>query len=77
MALSHEDILATLLEVQESHEFSIIKLSEPLSTPLNQNPGERTSDVSADVFDNPTPASLEEDLSHYKVCLSYKWAIQP
>lgn len=69
MALSHEDILATLLEVQESHEFSIIKLSEPLSAPLKQNPGERTSDVSADVFDNPTPASLEEDLSHYKVRL--------
>jgi hypothetical protein len=75
MALSHEDILATLLEVQGSHEFSIIKLSEPLSAPLKQNSGERTSDVSADVFDNPTPASLEEDLSHYKVCLSCQCAV--
>lgn len=75
MALSHEDILATLLEVQESHEFSIIKLSEPLSAPLKQKAGERTSDVSADVFDNPTPASLEEDLSHYKVRSLFQLAI--
>lgn len=75
MALSHEDILSTLLEVQESHEFSIIKLSEPLSAPLKQKAGERTSDVSADVFDNPTPASLEEDLSHYKVWSLFQLAI--
>ncbi|CZR63930.1 uncharacterized protein PAC_13827 [Phialocephala subalpina] len=70
MAHSHEDVLETLLDVQKSHEFSIIKLSEPVSGPLNQNAGERTSDVSVDVFDNPTPASLEEDLLHYKELFS-------
>ncbi|KAG4437082.1 hypothetical protein IFR05_007457, partial [Cadophora sp. M221] len=60
MAQSHADILETLLEVQNDHELSIIKLSEPISGQLKQNGGkERTSDVSTDVFDNPTPASLE------------------
>lgn len=66
-AQSHEDILETILEVQSEHELSIIKLSEPVSGQLKQKAGERTSDVSADVFDNPTPASLEADLAHYKV----------
>lgn len=68
MTQSHQDILETLLEVQNDHELSIIKLSEPVSGQLKQNGGkERTSDVSTDVFDNPTPASLEADLTHYKV----------
>ncbi|KAI9050496.1 hypothetical protein LZ554_005658 [Drepanopeziza brunnea f. sp. 'monogermtubi'] len=70
MAQSHEEILEVLLEAQNGHELSIIKLSEPVSGQLKQNPGERTSDVSADVFDNPTPASLEADLSHYKELFS-------
>jgi hypothetical protein len=69
MAQSHEDILQSLLDAQNSHELSIVKLSEPISGPLKQNDGERTSDVSAEVFDNPTPASLEADLAHYKVRL--------
>lgn len=67
MAQSHEEVLEALLEAQTSHDISIIKLSEPLSGHLKPNLGERTSDVSAEVFDNPTPASLEADLSHYKV----------
>jgi hypothetical protein len=67
MAQSHEEVLEALLEAQNTHELSIIKLSEPVSGPLKQNPGERTSDVSAEVFENPTPASLEADLAHYKV----------
>ncbi|KAG4419234.1 hypothetical protein IFR04_007646 [Cadophora malorum] len=70
MAQSHEDILETLLEVQSGHELSIIKLSEPVSGQLKQKAGERTSDVSADVFDSPTPASLEADLAHYKELFS-------
>jgi hypothetical protein len=68
MAQSHGEILEALLNAQKSHEPSIIKLSEPVSGPLKSNPGERTSDVSAEVFENPTPASLEADLAHYKVC---------
>lgn len=67
MAQSHEEVLEALAETQNSYEFSIIKISEPVSGPLLQNPGERTSDASADVFDNPSPASLEADLAHYKV----------
>jgi hypothetical protein len=55
------------MKAQDSYEFSIIKLSEPVYGPLQHNPGERTSDVSADVFNNPSPASLETDLAHYKV----------
>ncbi|PVH73355.1 hypothetical protein DL98DRAFT_659519 [Cadophora sp. DSE1049] len=70
MAQSHEEILETLLEVQNGHELSIIKLSEPVSGQLKQKAGERTSDVSTDVFDNPTPASLEADLAHYKELFS-------
>lgn len=70
MAPSHEDILDALRQSQNSYEFSILKLSEPISGPLKQNAGERTSDVSADVFENPSPASLEADLAHYKACHS-------
>lgn len=67
MARSHEDVLEALLESQNSCEFSILKLSEPIAGPLKKSHGERTSDVSADVFENPSPASLEADLAHYKV----------
>jgi hypothetical protein len=72
MAPSYEDVLDSVLGSQRTHELSILKLSEPISGPLRQNAGERTSDVSADVFDNPSPASLEADLAHYKVCFSKK-----
>ena len=67
MAQSHDKVLEALLEAQNSNDLSIIKLSEPVSGPLKQNTEERTSDVSVEVFENPTPASLEADLAHYKV----------
>jgi hypothetical protein len=48
---------------------AIIRISEPISSSdaekSNSSPSKRTSDVSA--IDNPTPASLEADLTHYKV----------
>ncbi|TVY31374.1 Kinetochore protein [Lachnellula subtilissima] len=66
MGQSSEEILDSVLELQNGHELSIIKLSEPVAGPLKKSSGERTSDVSADVFENPTPASLEADLAHYK-----------
>ena len=72
MALSHVEVLEALEEAQNSYEFSIIKLGEPVYGPLKNNSGERTSDVSADVFENPSPASLEADLAHYKVCYAFK-----
>jgi hypothetical protein len=69
MAQDYSEILERLLEVQDSHPFSIIKLSEPISAGFD-NGRTRTSDVSADSSGNPTPASLEADLAHYKVsCL--------
>jgi len=70
MAPSHEAALQSLLKSQSSYELSILKLSEPISGNLKQTSGERTSDVSADVFENPTPASLEADLAHYKELFS-------
>jgi hypothetical protein len=51
---------------------AIIRISEPISSSdaekSNWSPSKRTSDVSA--IDNPTPASLEADLTHYKVRIS-------
>jgi hypothetical protein len=68
MARSHERVLQEILESQNGRELSIIKLSEPVGGSVQQNAGERTSDVSAEGLENPTPASLEADLAHYKVC---------
>ena len=63
MAKDVSDTLQALAELQE-RPLSIIRLSEPFSASL---PSTRTSDVSTSALDNPTPASLEADLSHYKV----------
>ncbi|KAJ8058668.1 hypothetical protein OCU04_012842 [Sclerotinia nivalis] len=69
MALSPQSTLTTLQKLQKSHELSIIKLSEPISAPLK--PGDRTSNGSAaDPLENPSPASLEADLAHYKELFS-------
>ncbi|KAL5358116.1 hypothetical protein BJX96DRAFT_36165 [Aspergillus floccosus] len=55
----------------ESH-LAIVRISEPIFAPDAENPdpspGKRNSDVSA--IDNPTPASLEADLTHYKELFS-------
>lgn len=64
-----EKVLSDLEDLQSNYEISIIKLSEPISSALPQ-PGTdantvRTSDVSNSSGD-ATPASLEEDLAHYK-----------
>lgn len=67
MAHSHEEVLETLLEAQNAHELSIIKLSDPISRHLKHNLGERTPDLSTQSLEDPTPASLEADLAHYKV----------
>ncbi|TVY54098.1 Kinetochore protein Sos7, partial [Lachnellula suecica] len=70
MAKSPEDVLESVLDIQNTHEFSIIKLSEPIAGSLKQGSGDRISDASADIFENPTPASLEADLAHYKELFS-------
>jgi hypothetical protein len=69
------EVLAKLQDQQSSKsQLSILRISEPIAfTPdtanRNQSPSKRRSDVSTDAFDNPTPASLEADLIHYKVSL--------
>ena len=63
---NYDETLAALAELQQSHELSIIKLSEPIAPePGAQDDANRNSDVS-DALGNPSPASLEADLSHYK-----------
>ncbi|EAW09290.1 uncharacterized protein ACLA_034930 [Aspergillus clavatus NRRL 1] len=51
---------------------AIIRISEPISSSnvenYNPSPSKRRSDVS--VIDNPSPASLEADLTHYKELFS-------
>lgn len=52
------------LRALQGEPLSIIKLSEPISASTTSH---RTSDVSTSALENPSPASLEADLSHYKV----------
>ncbi|KAM7208966.1 hypothetical protein V8F20_000844 [Naviculisporaceae sp. PSN 640] len=69
------------LQALHHDNITIIKISEPISSALtannpssnnnnnNNNPDNsaaRTSDVSNSSLDNPTPASLEADLTHYR-----------
>ena len=66
MAQDQEDILRTLTNLQ-GETLSIIRLGEPIAASKSAT---RTSDVStSSIAENPTPASLEADLNHYKVKL--------
>jgi len=67
MASGNDGVLQKIKAIQDAHELSIIKLSEPISAIPIKSGEERQSDISADAVDNPSPASLEADLSHYKV----------
>ncbi|KAM5490034.1 hypothetical protein MaudMau93_002896 [Microsporum audouinii] len=55
---------------------AIVRISEPIgsasdgNTTADRSPSKRASDVSTDAYDNPTPASLEADLTHYKELFS-------
>jgi hypothetical protein len=66
MAQIYDDVLQAVTDSQQEQELSIIKISEPISAAGLSN-ATRTSDVSNDAFERPTAASLEADLSHYKV----------
>lgn len=50
-------------------QLSIVRISEPIFSPeedpTGSSPSKRNSDISA--VDAPSPASLEADLTHYKV----------
>ena len=67
--IDHAAALAELRSQQEIHPLSILKLAEPIVT-CTQNaisPSKRASNASNSDIENPTPASLEADLLHYKV----------
>lgn len=66
MAKVYGDTLGALKGLQ-NQELSIIKISRPISTASLQDTAVRTSDASQDAFESPTPTSLQDDLSHYKV----------
>ncbi|KAH8802685.1 hypothetical protein F5884DRAFT_823831 [Xylogone sp. PMI_703] len=68
--MAPDQVLRELKKAQQNYEVSIIKLSEPASGGLQQQSRERTSDVSADAEEIPTPASLQADLVHYKELFS-------
>lgn len=73
MAQDHEEILQLLEDSQTKYELSIIKLSEPISSAGKPNSNPRTSDVSTEGIE-ASPASLEADLTHYKVRYSVLWS---
>ncbi|KHJ31341.1 putative 60s ribosomal protein l37 protein [Erysiphe necator] len=67
MSESLDDVIKSLEQIQGEKELTIIKLSEPFSELLTKRLSkERTSDIQSEEFDNPTPATLETDLIHYK-----------
>lgn len=53
------------LRALQSSPLSIIRLSEPITAAPTSG---RNSDASSSALDNPSAASLEADLAHYKVC---------
>ena len=71
------DTLYSLSDLQKKHEFTLLKLSEPLLAPSDNSSHtnepnalqQRTSDASSTSDENPnypTPASLAADLTHYR-----------
>ncbi|KAH8426483.1 uncharacterized protein LDX57_004218 [Aspergillus melleus] len=73
--VSHTDILEKLQGLEQDSgnldtNLAIVRISEPIFSPDNSapTPSKRNSDVST--IDNPTPASLEADLTHYKELFS-------
>ncbi|KAI9730026.1 MAG: hypothetical protein M1818_008295 [Claussenomyces sp. TS43310] len=70
MAVSQPEVLQAVLDSQRNCELSIIKISKPISSAINSTSATRTSDVSTDSYENPTPTSLEADLAHYKELFS-------
>lgn len=76
-SLSPAEALEKIQELQrgqdaESNTLAILRISEPITSSLDvdgipRSPSKRTSDASIVSDENPTPASLEADLTHYKV----------
>ena len=77
--MSHPDYastLSTLREQQDSHPLTILSLADPIITAAAHatlSPSKRKSNVSDSAnsdLENPTPASLLSDLTHYKELFS-------
>ena len=74
--MSHPDpasTLTTLHAQQESHPLTILSLAEPVIAAARSSPSRRKSNASDSVnsdLENPTPASLLSDLTHYKELFS-------
>ncbi|EFE45004.1 hypothetical protein TRV_00255 [Trichophyton verrucosum HKI 0517] len=74
----YSDALAQIQALDKeipTDSLAIIRISEPIGTSdgnaaSERSPSKRTSDVSTDAYDNPTPATLEADLTHYKELFS-------
>lgn len=84
MTNSPSEALAALQRLEQEGELktrlAIVRISEPISAEVGgsyPSPSRRTSDISVSNFDDPTPASLEADLSHYKVCAAAQIAYMP
>lgn len=61
------DEVLNALEDLQTHEITIIKLSEPISSSAPTDDARaRISDASNASLDAPSPASLDADLAHYK-----------
>lgn len=74
MTATSAEALAILQQLEQDGDLkkrlTIVRISEPISTDVGSayaSPSRRGSDVSTSNLENPTPASLEADLSHYKV----------
>ncbi|EED13764.1 conserved hypothetical protein [Talaromyces stipitatus ATCC 10500] len=78
--LSPAEALQKIQELQngqdaESNILAILRISEPITSSLDvdgipRSPSKRASDASIVSDENPTPASLEADLTHYKELFS-------
>lgn len=66
--LKAADVLESLQQSQRIHELSIVKLGALIDGMSKEETEKRSSDVSAETQPLLTPASLESDLAHYKVC---------
>ncbi|KAK2739775.1 hypothetical protein FQN57_006472 [Myotisia sp. PD_48] len=74
--LNIQEQLRELDEIKKPTELAILRISEPIASSVDANNSDgyslskRASDISVDGLDNPTPASLEADLTHYKELFS-------
>ncbi|KAF1809957.1 hypothetical protein P152DRAFT_144387 [Eremomyces bilateralis CBS 781.70] len=67
---SVQETLDKLLETQRSHQLALLRLAESIRGDDASTGEKRDSDVSADPYENGTPASLQAELEHYKELFS-------